>query len=520
MQIFFLLGGFQLACSIKNSVLKNWAEWVGTKIGTMHALFVVTQLIALPAYLLFQCGPDGYKETFEEQTCQDSWKSFVPMFIINTATAMVPREDAVNPPAWFQTAFYMFLMLFPPLDAHLRKLPVRGLVWRLVVNLAIATLFFVFVHFWLLEYLVLGWLPTLVSAMIAGYFFSRYAVETANDATTFFQNPRVQGVITDLLSILFLVFEVLTATSPDCVHVKEMDFIEMRPGEELPEDSIFDEYANTTYVYACDVTYDEWFEYVGSEPDHMYYGRWPTPYAIVLGWGRVGTPLVLLWLYAMAHGSGFTARLLNAKFFQVLSPLAYPLYLLHIPIARYYWLATRGLQAEAWWYDSHIPVEWYETFIIIAISLCLGSILDRFVVSFLSRYTVWLGVKICQKVSMCFCCCSGYCHNPTSSGAITQKTNLEHVKDMVERITGNSNVTRSTNLNDLGLDSLGATALLGTLRVSVPLARQLALKQLIMFQTVGDLVDALDTFQNHDDKEENRSEEATMTDTQEVATAV
>jgi acyl carrier protein len=300
---------------------------------------------------------------------------------------------------------------------------------------------------------------------------------------------------------------VLTAISPDRIYVKETDFIEsMRPGEEVPNDSVFNSNKNATYVYACDVTYDEWVEYVHSQPDDMYYGRWPTPIASVLGWARVGTPLVLLWLYAMAHGHGITARLFNAKLFQWLSPLAYPLYLLHLPVSRYYWVATRGLQAEHWWNTASmfpVPVEWYETFIIIGISLFLGSILDRFVVSFLSRYTVSFGVKICRRVSTYLCCSD--CRNPThptgtssssNTASSSSKTNLEHIKGMVERITGSQNVTKSTNLKDLGLDSLGATALMGTLRVSVPSARKLTMQQLSWLQTVGDLVGALDALGN------------------------
>ena len=512
MPIFFVLGGFQLACSIKDSVWQSWGQWVGTKIGTMHALFVVTQIIGLPSYLLFHCGEDGYQEQFADSSCKESMASFIPLFVLQTATGMFPRYDSVNPPAWFQTAFYMFLMMFPPLDAHLRNLPAGGLAWRLALNLAIASVFFVFINNFLLEYLVVGWLPTLVSAMIAGYFFSRYAVDDAEDATSCFQNPRLQGVIADLLSLAFLSFEVIVALSPSCFYVEADDFLVMRPGEPLPSDTITigeDEFVNT-----CDLTYDEFIEYVHENEMNLYNGRMFTEFGMIVGGGRAGTPLVLLWLYALAHGRGLTARFMNFAPLQWLAPLAYPLYLLHVSVARYYWVATRGLEAEHWFADASgfpVPVEWYETFIIVAISLVLGFILDRTVVPFLTRYTVSFGVSVCRTVERRICCCrkpANLSALATSSSSQFQ-SNLDRVEDLIKRMTGNSQISQSTGLRDLGLDSLGATALLGTLRASVPAARKLTLQQLVGFETVGDLVEALNAVDQTEETKGDDSDVAT-----------
>eukprot|EP00539_Tryblionella_compressa_P019304 CAMPEP_0178878994 /NCGR_PEP_ID=MMETSP0747-20121128/11694_1 /TAXON_ID=913974 /ORGANISM="Nitzschia punctata, Strain CCMP561" /LENGTH=1169 /DNA_ID=CAMNT_0020546793 /DNA_START=50 /DNA_END=3559 /DNA_ORIENTATION=- len=516
MPIFFMLAGFQLACSTKNSVWQNWGQWVGTKIGAMHALFVATQLIGLPSYLLFQCGEDGYQEQYAGSSCKESMKSFIPLFVLQTATGMVPRYDAVNPPAWFQTAFYMFLMMFPPLDAHLRKLPARGLVWRLILNLFIASVFFVFVHNFLLEYLVVGWLPTLVSAMIAGYFFTRYAVNNAGDATSFFQRPRVQGVIADLLSAVFLLFEVVVSLSPDCAYVEAEDYLVMRPGEPLPTDPIVVTDDDVEFVYACYLTHDEFLNYVHDNEINLYNGRLVTEFGQIVGWYRVATPLVLLWLYALAQGHGLTARIMNCVPLQWLAPMAYPLYLLHVSVARYYWLATRGLEAQHWFADATgfpFPVEWYETFIIIAISLALGLILDRTVVPFLTRYTVSLGVSICQWVERRICCCCKQANLSTvdASSSISSMSNLDRVQDLIKHITGNNQISASTDLRDLGLDSLGATALLGTLRASVPAARKLTLFQLIAFETVGDLVGALDAVDPTEKPEDKDTDAATRT---------
>ena len=105
MTIFFILGAFQLTCAVSDSVLHKWGRFVGTKIGTMHALFVTTQVIALPAWAFWNC---------EEMKCATD-----PSLLINwslyTLTSII-GDNKANCIAWFQRVFYIFLMLFPFLD--------------------------------------------------------------------------------------------------------------------------------------------------------------------------------------------------------------------------------------------------------------------------------------------------------------------------------------------------------------------------------------------------------------------
>ena len=71
------------------------------------------------------------------------------------------------------------------------------------------------------------------------------------------------------------------------------------------------------------------------------------------------------------------------------------------------------------------------------------------------------------------------------------RSNFDQIKSMVLGLTG-VQVTSSTELRTLGLDSLGATALLGMLRASVPAAKGLTLRELQSCDTVGDLAAVLD----------------------------
>jgi len=271
-----------------------------------------------------------------------------------------------------------------------------------------------------------------------------------------------------------------------------------RPGEPLPGDTF--EYDGRMYVGAvCDLTYDEFVEYVHNEPYDLNNGRWITTFGSLVGFYRLGTPLVLLWLFGLAYGRGLTAWTMKSHVMQVLAPFAYPLYLLHLPISRLYWVATRGHEAEFWWDIASqypVPVEWYELFVIIGICLLLAVVLDRFVVQYLSPYTIGFGIKVCRFLGrFCCCCCPDQPiedANPDGGDSINQSPTLQQVERLVRGLTGTNQVDRSTQLKDLGLDSLGATALLGTLRAVVRNARSLTLAQLASCATVGDLVDLLE----------------------------
>lgn len=83
--------------------------------------------------------------------------------------------------------------------------------------------------------------------------------------------------------------------------------------------------------------------------------------------------------------------------------------------------------------------------------------------------------------------------NEDSSGF--PENNFDLLKKMFVDLTGNDRITPTTSLNGLGLDSLGTTALLSTVKASVPefSSKKLTMKILLNMETVGDLVDFLDT---------------------------
>lgn len=502
MIIFFLLGALQLACTTR-TVKLQWSKFVGVKIGSMHALFIVTQLIALPSYLLFTCGSDGYSETFDDKSCAETLPYVIPAFLFKTATGLLPLDFA-NPPAWFQGVFYVFLMLFPFLNARLRSN--RRLKCIFVVNMLIAT--FAFVPLFNvagmtdLNYTILSWLPTLVCGMIAGYAFVQSATMRKRlgeeDATIpVLLRPKVWGWITDVLSVLFLLVQVANVMlSSDCLYVAAETFKAIRPEEDMPSNTF--EMLNTTYYRACSITYDEFVEFVHTtEDDNVFFGRWGTTAGVLLGFCRMATPAVLVWLYGMSHGQGLTARVFNNAILQKLSHLAYPMYLLHVPIGRYYWYATRGTTAEHWWNVAGgfpLPVEWWEVPIIIVICLILGYLMDHYLVQHLSRYTVKYGVVVCEWIMKwcCGCCCGSKAHQTDETASPDETSHLVVVQTLVEGLTGSSHVDASTELRDLGLDSLGATALLGILKANIPAARRLSLPCLANMTTVGDLIEYLE----------------------------
>ena len=91
--IFFILGALNL--SVSTSGRLAWSDFVGTRIGALHALFVISQIIALPSFIIFMCTRDC---NFPEHDCRDYqvWVKEILIWIFGTATGMLGIENAAN----------------------------------------------------------------------------------------------------------------------------------------------------------------------------------------------------------------------------------------------------------------------------------------------------------------------------------------------------------------------------------------------------------------------------------------
>ena len=518
MQIFFFLASFQMSCKIKNEVLSTWSLFVGSKIGSLHALFAVTQLIAVVPYLLFQCGANGFKEVFENATCNANHGLAMPLSLwaLNTLTGLVGSFtfDQVNSTNWFMGVLYTYIIVFPWLHSRLQRFftsPDGMFVSFLVAGvlaIAVPGLIFLFFGFFELNYTIVTWIPSLLAASIAGTFFAylqgdEIASKPAKTAiarklVVWAQNPRNWGTATDTMSLVMIVLVVAAALSPRCLYVDEETFEDMRPESDLPTDVILS-FDQTPMYWVCNVSYDEWYDHVRETCGSG--GRWVTQVTKFFRFGRFGSPIVWLWLFGMSFGQGYTAKLMKNEVLQRLSPLAYPLYLLHLPVVQLYWLATRGLEPQEWWDcpgNVAVPVHWYELLGITFMCLLLGHLLDRFLMPHLIPKSIQLGVCICRAVSRLIWCES----NTEELSTLTVESSFDQVSNMIRAGSG-IEVSPETLLADTGLDSLGLTALLGNIRASVPSAkRKLTLQRLAQFETVGELSSFLDaTGDDTEDKE-------------------
>jgi len=198
---------------------------------------------------------------------------------------------------------------------------------------------------------------------------------------------------------------------------------------------------------------------------------------------RMASPVVLLWLYFLCYGRGLTTRIFNLKPLIVASPWAYHLYLLQMPVLRWYWLATRGYGFED---ITNAPVKWWEVPILIFLSVVAGAVLQMSAVQFLMPYTSRAGVKTCSFVQ------NGlrkiFHRNRNKSKAQTEK---ELVIDLLTTLSGTS-VDAKCLLADLNLHSLGASAFLSVVKASIPRAKNMRVVDLAKLETVGELIEALE----------------------------
>jgi len=490
MTIFFILGAFQLTCAVSDSVLHKWGRFVGTKIGTMHALFVITQVMALPAWASLNC---------EGLTCAIDTRFLLITWILATLTGMLGVFNAVNPISWFQTVFYVFLTLFPFLDKWFRNLNSTMQAVLLVLFTFLATIIFAILSlggdFGLFQnYSIISWLPVLMAGMIMGHIWRRLVKGCHKQDLA--GTAKKWGFIADGISCILIVLEVVNVLQPSCAIVNISTFQKMRPGYQWPEESWTDN--NDSYANICGITYDEFTDFVHPSPNILLnnMGRMSSEFAESVGYVRFGTPLVLLWIFSLSFGHGVSARILGS--FSWLSPIAYPVYLLHGPIGLIYWRVTRGSKTLFWFeyaFGYPIPVAWWEAFLILFLCCVVGWLIDAYIVPKIMPYTiklwVWVAERICSYCCCCCCCCY-CCKEERDDGNDDDTSILGQIKCMVKDLTGGE-VNRSTELSSLGLDSLGATALLSLVQLSIPSAgKKLKVHHLTKMNTVGELVDFIE----------------------------
>lgn len=394
-------------------------------------------------------------------------------------------------------------------------------------------------HMWMAQFCMVTWCWYLVACMCAAYFFkyvvTRHAKEqkeidrkdtidtveeggSSNDSVenkvndpdsvdveSIKASTKIWGYVCDACSLLLLAAWMTIATYNDSLCLKPETIEAMRGVAEMESAEECSHRFDIDGQYRVEnITYEEYVEHV--HPDLDYSGRYDQVFSLAMGYWKMSAPLILLWVTSMAFGNGMTSQLFGHWIMTSLAPLGYPIYLLQYAVQRYYWLATRGLEAKHWWVEAGLypfPVEWYETFIVLGLTMLLGAAVNRWLVPLLMPKTISWGVSVCSWISQRSACCLSLCccgetardsdtqgDDDTNSASSTNST-LDQIKGMVVGLTG-VHVTESMELRTLGLSSLGATALLGMLRASVPAAKRLTLRQLQSCTTVGDLVNLLD----------------------------
>lgn len=541
--IFFILAAFQLSLSVVGDV--KWSTFVGTRIGNLHSLYVVTQLIALPSLLVFDCAGDSTGSCDSQYYMKQTLTWF-----FSTLTGMFGVHNFSNPPSWFLTTIYQFMILFPFVDRWARHRTKLLQAVLLFVFVCLATGISAAIYFAKrpnppvnkLRWSIIAFFPTLFSSMICAYFFIRSQREESTGAAAASQRKKAArrwAIITDIMSVVLLVLCVLVVTLSDCLWLPETTASAMRsdqpPSEvtlwsRMPPKAIFErrqghgQLTSDSLVKVCDVSYEEFVTYLHDSPITPTMGRFPTQVGLYVGRLRMGTPIAMLWIYGLAQGHGLTARIMRLTPLVRLSSLTYHLYLLHVPIARFYWLATRpdSLSSRQFWYSSAplypFPIEWWEVIILIAICLILGAAIEHFLTPMIQPQTVRGGVWVCDKISSFFKprtkrSVATASHEHVSSENCEPVSTEDLIKAKVQGVTGVA-ITRDTNLRELGLDSLGTSALLSTIRSATPLAEKLSVHDLSNLETVGELVDYLENSavqHRSADEEEGFSDESEQT---------
>lgn len=206
--------------------------------------------------------------------------------------------------------------------------------------------------------------------------------------------------------------------------------------------------------------------------------------------GRMTAPLTTLWLVALSLGHGLTARLCRTRFLvEWLAPASYGCFLFHQVIGQWYFLATRGV----WWYwwgnrksfywfsPKPLPVEWYEHFLLVLLTVAFASFVTTHIMPFLGR-----ALNVLRSIFV-------------KSEDFDDETPTDVVViEIVSKMAGVQPLL-SWSIEECGMASIGAPVLVEKLHSKYPVIT-LTVRSLLEVETLQELVDLVQTQRDHDNK--------------------
>jgi len=199
---------------------------------------------------------------------------------------------------------------------------------------------------------------------------------------------------------------------------------------------------------------------------------------------RFGTPVICLYIYGLAVGHGITAKVLGSNFMvKWLAPAAYPLYLFHWPLFSYWsllrdFLGVKRVDLEKAGNGAFGITPWWEFLMFLPVITALAL----FVAHVLNSYATVLFMNLFDHL---YCCCTCVCGRQGRLMDEGGQNALFTILDVVSGLTG-ADVDGTTLISHLGLDSFGASALVGILGSRVPDVH-LKAADVYELETVGDI---------------------------------
>jgi len=203
-------------------------------------------------------------------------------------------------------------------------------------------------------------------------------------------------------------------------------------------------------------------------------------------WSRFLLPVMVLWLYGLATGEGYTVKLFSMSLFtDILAPISYNLYLFHQWVGQIYYLVTRMEWWSYWryrksffWFSpAPVPVAWWEYFFVVILTTFLSFGLAKIDPWMISKWEA--GRRKVRNLLF-----------PGSSNT-EDLTTLQLILQEVENLTG-SEVEPDWTLAECGLSSVAGPVIINMLTRAVP-GITISLADLMEVDTITGLADLLET---------------------------